>query len=522
LPAHLAARSVDSAVISALLPERLPALAAHLAGPLGFPDLASLFLPRWILCLFLNCFPSEITARIWDSVFLDALEAAGGGGGGGGGGGSEAHAGGARVLLEASLALLSITQRALLEARSFADAVEILKDVSGLVSDASELMLLSRRACASLRGEPLNAARARLAPALFAAAIASGECEADARPKARTAAAAAAAAQSPQAFHAPLPAAAGPLAAASPLSPLRRAPTPVDIDAALPPALGALPLSPLAAPSPRARGADAPLSPSALAASPAPASAAKRGPLSPRGGDELRRRALRGAAAARDAMSPNAAAQSPLGASLAHSNKRVAAPRAVPAKHAPFCAAELAAALNPTIAASASRKRMRHEELTRVPAPSACEANDAAKTAATAATATTTSTTSLASSALSSFSASLSASFSVPSIPTASSMRAAAGAARSFVASAIASVAAHATSFSDFDPTATDDARDDSPVLDESASDARAKRARRHAERNDPDEDEGAATSVAIKGGARMRPSIQLQLFSPPRLGGRL
>ena len=52
----MSALKLDSAVFSALLEERQPALAAHLRAH-ALEDLPSLFLPRWLLCVFLNCFP---------------------------------------------------------------------------------------------------------------------------------------------------------------------------------------------------------------------------------------------------------------------------------------------------------------------------------------------------------------------------------------------------------------------------------------------------------------------------------
>jgi hypothetical protein len=51
---------VDCAVFKALVRERLPDLAAHLDA-VGCADVADLFLPRWLLCVFLNCFPGTIT-----------------------------------------------------------------------------------------------------------------------------------------------------------------------------------------------------------------------------------------------------------------------------------------------------------------------------------------------------------------------------------------------------------------------------------------------------------------------------
>lgn len=51
---------VDCEVFRGLMAERLPALCAHLAR-IGLSEVPSLFLPRWLLCVFLNCFPADVT-----------------------------------------------------------------------------------------------------------------------------------------------------------------------------------------------------------------------------------------------------------------------------------------------------------------------------------------------------------------------------------------------------------------------------------------------------------------------------
>jgi hypothetical protein len=64
---------VDCAVVNGLLGVRMPALAGHLEE-VGL-DL-TLFLPRWLLCVFLNCFPADITVRVWDCVLLEQEQGA--------------------------------------------------------------------------------------------------------------------------------------------------------------------------------------------------------------------------------------------------------------------------------------------------------------------------------------------------------------------------------------------------------------------------------------------------------------
>ena len=358
---------VDSAVFSALLPARLPALASHLNDTLGFPDLASLFLPRWFLCLFLNCFPADITARIWDAVFLDALVDAE----------EEAAAAvaaakdkglkkgiprgaGPRVLLETALALLAITERDLLACASFADAVNILRDVSTRVLDPAELLLLTRYPCASLRAAPLAALRESLAAELYAdvlkaehssvlsrSALSPGFKGSDSLSRTATASVVAQV-QSPA---------------------QSRARTPVNIEDSLhsvfAPLAGAL--------SPLGGGLGSPLGTSAGALT----------ALSPSvgggGGDDLRRRALRsaagkagcGSAISCGVVSPplpsfsvvlggagvKPRCSAPADAMLSPKSSAVAS--VVNSVGPRLCAADLAAALNPTIAASASRKRSR-------------------------------------------------------------------------------------------------------------------------------------------------------------------
>jgi hypothetical protein len=63
---------VDCDVLNALLAARLPRVARHLES-MGMD--MSLFLPRWLLCVFLNCFPADIVVRIWDCVMLEADQA---------------------------------------------------------------------------------------------------------------------------------------------------------------------------------------------------------------------------------------------------------------------------------------------------------------------------------------------------------------------------------------------------------------------------------------------------------------
>jgi hypothetical protein len=61
---------VDCAAFQSLLEERMPTLAAHFETR-GLGDLPSMFLPRWMLCLFLNVTPAWITLRVWDALLLD-------------------------------------------------------------------------------------------------------------------------------------------------------------------------------------------------------------------------------------------------------------------------------------------------------------------------------------------------------------------------------------------------------------------------------------------------------------------
>jgi hypothetical protein len=65
----------DTDVFRKALNARKPKTATHLMD-IGCIDIASLFLPRWLLCGFLNCFPAEIVVRVWDCMILDGLQGA--------------------------------------------------------------------------------------------------------------------------------------------------------------------------------------------------------------------------------------------------------------------------------------------------------------------------------------------------------------------------------------------------------------------------------------------------------------
>lgn len=181
---------VDCEVFRAAMEERLPALCAHLAR-IGLSEVASLFLPRWLLCVFLNCFPADVTVvseggggggssaasawgwyrlwrppighapsrvdlctrycppppppstpylqRVWDALTLEPRP----------------EEEGPRVLLEVGLAVLRVLQPDLLATRGFADAAEVLRSVGSRVVDAAELVLLSRSPECSLANRPL-------------------------------------------------------------------------------------------------------------------------------------------------------------------------------------------------------------------------------------------------------------------------------------------------------------------------------------------------------------------------------
>lgn len=64
----------DCDLLRTLLEERKPALSAHLMH-LGGVDIAALFVPRWLLCMYLNCFPTDIVVRVWDAMITEGEEA---------------------------------------------------------------------------------------------------------------------------------------------------------------------------------------------------------------------------------------------------------------------------------------------------------------------------------------------------------------------------------------------------------------------------------------------------------------
>ena len=345
---------VDCRLISALIAQRLPRLAAHAAGTLGFPDLAGLCLPRWLLCVCLNAFPSDITVRIWDVLFMEALCQAEGGSRGAGAALLQQlppPAPGPRLLAEVCLSIFHICQDELLAADNFPDAVEVLKDVGSRVRDAAELMLLTRHPLASLQGAPMAEWRQRHAPELLAAVYTSGEltwcppgytCNPSASGSAAGAAAAAAAPPTPSAAAT----AAAAAAASSLASPLRSGagrgargtpggtPPPVPIGDSL-----------------ERLFPSNPLSPAALAAATAAASARKM--KSPLALSALRSPAAISAAAA--AAASAAAASAASAASAAASSLTTMATAFSASAAVDFAA--IASSLNPTLASARKRTR---------------------------------------------------------------------------------------------------------------------------------------------------------------------
>lgn len=55
----------DCSVFSAVLASRQPELTKHLDS-LGLCDIGALFLPRWLLCCYLNGLPTFMSLRVWD------------------------------------------------------------------------------------------------------------------------------------------------------------------------------------------------------------------------------------------------------------------------------------------------------------------------------------------------------------------------------------------------------------------------------------------------------------------------
>jgi hypothetical protein len=173
---------VDGQVVSQLLPQRLPQLWAHISTTLAFPDLTTLFLPRWMLCVFLNCFAADVTARVWDVLFLEVLAAAEGPAPVALPGAPPLRTGavhpagaGPRFMVELCLATLSVCQKELLSAASFPEAVDVLKAVGERVRDAAELLLLTRHPQCSLRGGSMLHWRTTLAGVDYAAVCAGRE-----------------------------------------------------------------------------------------------------------------------------------------------------------------------------------------------------------------------------------------------------------------------------------------------------------------------------------------------------------
>ncbi|RYG50475.1 TBC domain-containing protein, partial [archaeon] len=119
----MAALMSDCALFSSMLRQRLPRLAEHMESVAGC-DLSQLFLPRWLLCVFLNCFPIDIVLRVWDAVWISGTSAP-------------------RTLLEISLAVVATCEHDLMSTSNFADGADVLKNVGVHVTDSAELLVLT-------------------------------------------------------------------------------------------------------------------------------------------------------------------------------------------------------------------------------------------------------------------------------------------------------------------------------------------------------------------------------------------
>ena len=124
----------DGDVFRAVLRERMPALSVHCEAAGGGVDISALFVPRWLLCAYLNVFPADIVVRVWDAVMLATL--------------LDGPPAAARVLVETALAVVRVVEGDLLAAPGFVEIAEVLRTLHVRVSDAAELMLLAATTCA--------------------------------------------------------------------------------------------------------------------------------------------------------------------------------------------------------------------------------------------------------------------------------------------------------------------------------------------------------------------------------------
>jgi hypothetical protein len=112
-----------------------------------------MFLARWLLCAFLNCFPVDITVRVWDALLIQGREAP-------------------RLLLEVALAVIFVCRDDLLRCQSFVEAAEILKSIGSRICDSAELLLLTRAPQCCMRSLGIDQWRQQYAPQFVSQAMA--------------------------------------------------------------------------------------------------------------------------------------------------------------------------------------------------------------------------------------------------------------------------------------------------------------------------------------------------------------
>jgi Rab-GTPase-TBC domain len=116
---------IDVHIFTKIFQIQLPLLFDFFSN-LNLMEVPSLFLPKWLLCIFLNTFPSEITLHIWDYMLLQNENAP-------------------RFLLEVSLAIFHICQDDIIaNVKNFNDLTLYLKSIHEKIHDSSELIMLTK------------------------------------------------------------------------------------------------------------------------------------------------------------------------------------------------------------------------------------------------------------------------------------------------------------------------------------------------------------------------------------------
>lgn len=117
---------VDQAVFEVLVAAKMPRLANHVSEMNHF-DISAV-LPQWVMSLYVSTLPPETTLRVWDYMLTESAVASER---------TSAH-------LEVALAILKLSETALLRCEDAGDVMELLRDVTETLFDADQLIATAR------------------------------------------------------------------------------------------------------------------------------------------------------------------------------------------------------------------------------------------------------------------------------------------------------------------------------------------------------------------------------------------